>query len=117
VARAAIEQFNAGEYWEQHESFEAAWRAESGPIRQLYQGILQVGVAYLQIQRKNHTGARKLFLRARQYLAVLPAVCQGVDVAQLRADAGRALDMLEQLGPQRIAEFPPELMRPVVLRQ
>ncbi len=115
LARAAIEQFNAGEYWEQHESFEAAWRAEPGPVRQLYQGILQVGVAYLQIQRKNHAGARKMFLRARQYLAVLPSVCQGVDVAQLRADAERALQTLERLGPERVGEFPPELMRPVLL--
>jgi uncharacterized protein len=115
LARTAIAQFNAGEYWEQHESFEAAWRAEPGPIRQLYQGILQVGVAYLQIQRKNYIGARKLFLRARQYLAVLPAVCQGVDVAQLRDDARRALAMLEALGPERIAEFPPALFQPVRL--
>ena len=75
------QQFNAGEYFEQHVSFEHAWRAEPGPVRQLYQGLLLIGVAFLQIQRRNEAGARKTFQRARQYLVALPDVCQGVDVA------------------------------------
>jgi len=112
-AREAVAQFNAGEYFEQHETFEEVWRAEPGPIRQLYQGILQVGVAYLQIQRRNYDGARKIFLRAQQYLHVLPDVCQGIDVARLRADAYAALAELERLGPAHVAEFPSGMMRPV----
>jgi hypothetical protein len=113
LAHKAIDQFNAGEFWEQHETFETVWRAEPGPIRQMYQGILQVGVAYLQIERKNYIGARKLFLRAWQYLNVLPDICQGVDIAQLRADAQAARDALEQLGPERIAAFPRALLAPI----
>lgn len=115
LAHKAIEQFNAGEFWEQHETFETVWRAESGPVRQMYQGILQVGVAYYQIQRKNYDGARKLFQRAWQYLNVLPDVCQGVDIAQLRADAQAAMAELERLGPERIAEFDPALFKPIRL--
>ncbi|PJF46953.1 MAG: DUF309 domain-containing protein [Chloroflexi bacterium] len=115
LARQAIAQFNAGEFWEQHETFETVWRAEPGPVRQMYQGILQVGVAYYQIQRRNYDGARKLFQRAWQYLSVLPDVCQGVDIAQLRADAQAALAELERLGPARIAEFDPALFKPIRL--
>ncbi len=115
LARRAIEQFNRGEFWEQHETFEQLWRQERGPVRQMYQGILQVGVAYYQIQRRNYTGARKLFQRAWQYLRVLPDVCQGVDVATLRADAQAALAALEQLGPARIAEFDLSLFKPIRL--
>jgi hypothetical protein len=81
----------------------------------MYQGILQVGVAYYQIQRRNYTGARRLFQRAWQYLSALPDVCQGVDIAQLRADVQAAQAELERLGPERIAEFPPELLRPIRL--
>ena len=113
LAHTAIEQFNAGEFFEQHETFEALWRAEPGPIRQLYQGLLQVGVAYLQIQRKNYAGARKLFLRATQYLQALPDVCQGIDMAQFRADAQAAQATLEALGPDRIADFPPSTFKPI----
>lgn len=113
LAQEGVAQFNAKAYYEQHESFEHAWRAEPGPVRQLYQGILQVGVAYYQIQRKNYVGARKMFMRAWQYLNVLPAVCQGVDVAQLRRDAQTAQAMLENLGPERMGEFDMRLLQPV----
>lgn len=106
-ARLAVTQFNAGEYFEQHESFEHAWRAEPGPVRQLYQGLLLIGVAFLQIQRRNERGARKTFQRARQYLAALPDVCQGVDIARFRVEAEAARRELERLGPERIEQFDP----------
>ena len=107
TARLAIAQFNAGEYFEQHESFEHIWRAEPGPVRQLYQGLLLIGVAFLQIQRRNAAGARKTFQRARQYLLALPDVCQGVDVARFRGEAEAAQRELERLGPERIDQFDP----------
>ena len=115
LAARGIEEFNAGLFYEQHETLEAAWRAESGPVRQLYQGILQVGVAYYQIQRRNYAGARKMFQRAWQYLSTLPDVCQGVDVAQLRRHARAAQDELERLGPNRIADFSPAFFKPIHL--
>ena len=114
LAHAAIEQFNAREFFEQHETFETLWRAESGPIRRLYQGILQIGVAYLQIQRKNYAGASKLFLRAQQYLADLPAICQTINVAQFRVDSDAAQAELERLGPAHIAEFDPLWFKPIL---
>jgi CheY-like chemotaxis protein len=114
-AREAIAQFNAGQYWEQHETFEEVWRAEPGPIRALYQGILQVGVAYLQIERGNYVGARKIFLRAQQYLRILPDICRGIDIARLRVDAAAAFAELERLGPERIAEFPRRMFGPLVI--
>lgn len=113
MAQHAIEQFNRREFFEQHETFEHLWRQEPGPVRQMYQGILQVGVAYLQIQRCNYAGARKIFQRAWQYLSALPDVCQGVDIAQFKADARAAQDEMERLGPARIAEFPDALFKPV----
>lgn len=109
AAQLAIAQFNAGEYFEQHESFEHAWRAEPGPVRQLYQGLLLIGVAFLQIQRRNEAGARKTFQRARQYLVALPDVCQGVDVARFRREAEAARRALERLGPEGIEQFDPDL--------
>lgn len=113
MAQHGIAQFNAREFFEQHETFEHLWRQETGPVRQMYQGILQVGVAYLQIQRGNYAGARKLFQRAWQYLNVLPDVCQGVDIAQFKADTQAALNELERLGPDRIAEFRDAMFKPV----
>ncbi|NDJ36897.1 MAG: DUF309 domain-containing protein [Chloroflexi bacterium] len=105
-AQRAIEQFNAGAYYKQHDLLEEQWMAEDGPIRDLYRAILQVGVAFYQVQRGNTRGAYKMLLRAMQWLVILPDTCQGVDIARLRADAialrqaieaGEPLETLEGL--------------------
>ncbi len=113
LALTGIEQFNRGEYFEAHESLEHAWMDEAGPVRELYRGILQVAVAYLQITRRNYNGALKMFLRLRQWLDPLPARCCGVDVARLRADALAARAELEALGAGRLDEFDLSHLRPV----
>jgi hypothetical protein len=59
-----LELLNRGDYFEAHEAIEAAWRAEPGEIRRLYQGILQMAVVYLHITHHNYFGARKVIRRA-----------------------------------------------------
>lgn len=108
--------YNQGEYFEAHEALEAAWRQDHTPGRELYQGILQVGIAYLQIQHGNYNGALKMFLRAPQWLDPLPDCCRGVQVAQLRRDAERAQAALRALGREHIAEFDRTLFRPVIFQ-
>lgn len=100
-----VAEFNAGHYFEQHEHFEAAWMAETRPIRDLYQGILQIGLAFLQIEQGNWVGTLKMFRRGLPRLRDLPPVCQGVDVASLRATADEIHREVTQLGPERLAEF------------
>lgn len=104
-ARAGVSAFNAGAYFEQHEHFEHAWMAEQRPIRELYQGILQVGVAYYQIQRGNWAGALKMFRRGLPRLRGLPPVCQGIRVDSFRAAAEAIHAEITTLGPERLAEF------------
>jgi hypothetical protein len=108
-----LHEFNQQEYFECHETLEAAWNAERGPVRELYRAILQVGIAYYQIQRRNYQGAHKMFLRSVQWFAPLPDRCQGINVTQLRADADVARAHLEALGPERIAEFDLSLLKPI----
>jgi predicted metal-dependent hydrolase/CheY-like chemotaxis protein len=100
-----VEEFNAGHYFEQHEHFELAWMAEQRPIRDLYQGILQVGVAFLQIEQGNWAGALKMFRRGLPRLRDLPPVCQGIDLASLRAAAEAIHQEVTALGPTRLGEF------------
>lgn len=114
-AKHGIELFNRGEYFEAHEELERAWNEETGPGRELYRGILQIAVAYLQITRRNYNGAIKIFLRARQWLDPLPDVCRGLDIAALRRDAAGARMTLEALGAEGIAEFDLSLLKPVEL--
>jgi predicted metal-dependent hydrolase len=97
--------FNQGHYFEQHEYLETAWRAETRPIRAFYQGILQVGLAFLQIQQNNWNGAIKMFHRGLPRLYSFPAVCQGVRLDRLRATATAIQQEIAELGPKRLVEF------------
>lgn len=112
-----LHEFNAGEYFECHETLEEAWNEESGPVRELYRAILQVSIAYYHIQRGNFPGAQKMFLRMVQWFAPLPDRCQGIDVGKLRADVVAARAELDRLGPEHIVEFDRSLFRPVVYTQ
>ena len=111
-----IAQFNRGEYFEQHETLERLWRAEDRPVRHLYQGILQIGVAFHHLRRLNHHGTVYMLTRGMRYLAPFAPRCQGVDVAALIADARAALTEVEQLGKDRLSEFDWTLAPTVRLR-
>jgi predicted metal-dependent hydrolase len=114
LALKGLEEFNLGRYFEAHELLEEAWNEDESPACELYRAVLQVAVAYLQIERGNYNGAMKMFLRLRQWIDPLPEICRGVDVAQLRADAQQAHAALVALGKERIGEFDQRLFKPVV---
>jgi predicted metal-dependent hydrolase len=100
-----IEQFNRGEYFEQHETLELLWRAERRDVRHLYQGILQVGVAFHHLRRLNHHGTVYMLTRGARYLAPFAPRCQSVNVDALLREAAQALQEVERLGPDRLGEF------------
>ncbi len=114
-AEEGIAAFNRGDYYQAHEDLEAAWMKDKGPGRDLYRAILQVAVAYYQVERGNFRGAMKMLLRVRQWLAPLPAVCRGVDVDFLRQDVERVQETLTALGAERVQEVDKALFRPVRL--
>ena len=89
-----LELFNSGHFFEAHEELERAWRAEKGPIRELFRCILQVGVGYYHLQRGNYRGALKMFKRCRPWLAPFPDECCGINVKQLRQDYERLENLL-----------------------
>ena len=100
-----IAQFNRGEYFEQHETLERLWRAERRDVRYLYQGILQIGVAFHHLRKLNHHGTVYMLTRGSNYLGPFAPRCQRVDVGALLDDAAAALREVERLGPSRLAEF------------
>ena len=56
----AIALFNQGEWYGCHDGFEELWHETQGPLRPLLQGVLQVAVARLHLERGNHRGATVL---------------------------------------------------------
>ena len=110
LLQQGIAEFNDALYYECHETLEELWLRERAPVRELYQGILQVGVALYKQRQGNFRGATNLLRRGLIHLAPCAPVCQGVDVARLIEDADRILAALLELGPERIVELDPALL-------
>lgn len=107
--REAIAQFNAGDYWECHETLEALWRAEPDAVRYLYQGILLAGVGLYHLRRGNRHGALSKLRAAQALLLPYAPVCMGVDVATLRDDVTRVLALLDGLAGDAPVALDPAL--------
>ena len=105
-----IDQFNAGEWFDCHETLEDIWAGEQGDARHLYQGILQVAVALHHWREGNFRGVMFLLGSAQGLLARVEPFCQGVDVAALLRDAGRLREALGALGPERMGELDSSLI-------
>ena len=105
-----IDQFNAGDWFDCHETLEELWAGEPGEARHLYQGVLQVAVALHHWREGNFRGAMFLLGSAEELLTRVEPVCQGVDVAGLLRDTGRLREALEKLGPEGMGELDPSLI-------
>ncbi len=116
-ARRGVCEFNKREYFEQHEWFEEAWMEEQRPIRELYQGILQVGVAFYLIEEDNWAGALKMFRRGLPRLRDLPEVCQAIELATFRARAEAIHAEVAALGAERLDAFDQDLFPQIELAE
>ena len=113
-AIVGLELFNDGRYFDAHEELEDAWKADQSVGRDLYRAVLQIAVAYLQIERGNYNGAIKMLQRVKQWIEPLPDTCRGINVAQLRADSTAVYEALQTLGRERLNELDKTLLKPVL---
>jgi len=105
-----IELFNQRKFYEQHEAIEHEWHAERGPIRRLYQGILQTGVGFHHALNGNHQGAVLLLTAGIAKTTDYAPHALGIETGALVAETQRCLDQIVALGPDRIAEFDTSLI-------
>ncbi|MFB6108107.1 MAG: DUF309 domain-containing protein [Haloplanus sp.] len=87
--------FNAGDFHESHDCFEAEWyNYGSGTTESAFlHGMVQVAAgAYKHFDFENDAGMRSLFETALQYLHGVPGDFYGVDVDDVRATLRAALD-------------------------
>jgi predicted metal-dependent hydrolase len=102
----AFEQFNQGLYWHQHESLETIWRAETNlELKNFYKGVLQVGVGFHHLTRRNYRGVVKVLTRGIRYLVPFAPRCFGVDVDRLMKEASAVLARVNELGEERMDEI------------
>jgi predicted metal-dependent hydrolase len=97
--REAVRLFNAGEWYACHDGFEELWHETSGPLRPVLQGILQLAVAQLHLERGNRRGAMILTGEGLGRLATVPSPRLGLDLEALRSQARPLLEALQGEAP------------------
>jgi hypothetical protein len=91
-----IRLFNEGLYYECHEEIEHEWHAETGEIRDLYQGILQIGVGFHHASNGNLRGARLLLTDGLDKLSRFLPACLGIDTQGLWDESATLLTDIER---------------------
>ncbi len=95
-----VAQFNRGRYFECHETLEEMWSALRVPSRDFFQGLIQVSVGFLHLDRGNRAGALRTLTRAMGRFERYPARYCGFDLAAERA---RLQALLTALGDEDAA--------------
>ena len=109
-----IELFNVREYFEAHEVLEAAWKDENEPIRDLYQGILLIGVGFYHLTCQNYHGAIVKLQSGADLLESFTPAYQGIEIAPLIASARKHREEIVARGPANIADFDPSTFPKIV---
>ncbi|WP_411867948.1 DUF309 domain-containing protein [Vulcanococcus limneticus] len=92
----AVGLFNAGEWYACHDGFEELWHETQGPERAALQGILQVAVAHLHLERGNLRGATVLLGEGLGRLRPYGASALGLDLEALTGVVAARLRALQQ---------------------
>ena len=92
----AIFLFNSGDWYACHDGFEALWHETAGPMRPVLQGILQIAVAELHLERGNCRGATILMGEGLGRLKACPPNALEIDLVTLINSYMRRLLALQQ---------------------
>ena len=106
--QAAVNLFNAGEWYACHDGLEELWHETAGTMRPVLQGILQIAVGQLHLSRGNNRGAVILTGEGLGRLQRCPDQALGLDLQALRAQAAVWLKALQQ-DDQTVLLPPPRL--------
>jgi uncharacterized protein len=94
------------EFWLAHEHWESVWLRLREPEKTFLQSLIQITAAFHHLQTGNTRGMVSLLRRALRRLEPYPASFGGVDLTQLRREAGQWLLALESGAGPRPESFP-----------
>ncbi len=108
ACRRGIALFDEQRFFEAHEFFEYAWKADDVDDRDrgFWKGVTQVAVGCCHAQRGNRRGALALLDRASDYLQRFPSPHWDVDTAALVSVAQNVAAQVRQRGASASLDFP-----------
>ncbi len=98
------------EFWAAHEHWESVWLGLKEPEKNFLQALIQTTAAFHHVQTGNTRGAVSLLGKALVRLQPYPAVFGGIDLVQLRREAGAWLTALKSgagLHPEAFPQIRP----------
>jgi len=103
-----VAEFNAGYYFECHDTLEDMWTGIRGPSRDFFQGLIQVSVAFYHLGGGNLAGAESMLRRALKRFARYPDRYFGFDLAAHREELQGWLDRIvaAQVDGLTLADLP-----------
>jgi len=110
VLLRSIKEFNSGHYFAAHEHLEEALDEVEGTADtwELYVGLIQIAVGYHKYI-SGYPGGEKMLGLGLEKVSVLPDVCAGVRLKELRQRVGE--DLADHEGVQaRLQREPPRIM-------
>lgn len=104
-----VEEFNQQEFYACHDTLEALWMEALGTNKRFYQGILQIAVACYHLGNLNWRGAVILLGEGIARLTDYQPDYGGIDVEALLSQSIELLQALQQIEPEKVAEFVQQL--------
>jgi predicted metal-dependent hydrolase len=102
----AIGLFNAADWYACHDLLEELWHETAGPMRPVLQGILQISVAELHLEKANLRGATILMGEGLGRLRSSGSMALGLDLDGLRVVSLERLQTLRSGGCLDRVPFP-----------
>jgi uncharacterized protein len=98
--------YRSEEFWEAHEHWESVWLRLQQPEKTFLQALIQISAAFHHLKSGNTRGTVSLLRRALRRLEPYPAEFGGIDLTQLRNEAGVWLAAAEGQMESRPTKFP-----------
>jgi predicted metal-dependent hydrolase len=105
ILAQSIREFNAGLFFQSHETLEELWIVSPWPARDFLQAIIQVAAAFVHLKRNQYPGTHRLLGEAILKLESFTPRYLGVDVGRLLSDARRCREEVLALGEGRLRLF------------
>src|SRR5437867_7773429 len=106
--RKGVEEFNAGKFFECHDTLEEVWLGMRGPAREFLQGLIQISVGFYHLRNGNSLGGESQLERALKNLQPYGDGYLGMELAGLRREVEQWLERVRSGEPLRgtVADLP-----------
>ena len=99
--------FNAGNFLEAHELWEATWNDSVGEEKRFVQGLVLLATGYLKLSSGQYRGALKLLTRGSQALNSFPPIYDGLQISAVVHASSALVHQLEKGQPPTDLHPPP----------